>query len=1434
MEVLRSPASAASACTAALQSLHGHADDFDVASVVKLVVGTLRLHASEAALQCAGYVVLDEVARKDDANKAAIIREGGLEVVVAAMDTLRSAADVQTCACSLLRALALDSGNRARIGAAGTTRVVAAAMRAHSGASELQLRGCQVFQPIVYKISNIPMFFAEGGFVEVSRALLDHRGHLGVVKSALDVLYFVVEDVADHVTDDAPLLERLQVGVVGVMAAFPDDAEVQSHSIAVISTLSAGAVEAAAAAGAAPGDSAASFPPWLPAVAGAGALSRLAGAMTAVADNGERMLEAVGLVAMLLSDPRCTDLIRESEGGRALGAARDAMRAALGQAGGGSEAEERWTSDGLDGKFEVLLKDCPDLPDAEHGGGGSDGSGGSGGSGGDGGSGNNGKAGNAGNDGDIDGECKNKADPTRSARTGEGGEQGGAKEGAATGAERGGENKTKTAPPSAPSSAASSNAETKTALVQADPSVSGAATSAVMDTKDTAGATGGAIGGASGAGAGDVERRIAEALASTGPSPGQSASPTAHAALATHGTAGTDKDNTAEGGGDYVAQLAADFERKRVELERSALEDRARVTALEQQLQEAKTTMAAMAATAATAATTATAATAATTAATGSDERLTSGTVDGELSDDQAEVLVLRQQLQSAHAEIEELRSVHVADQDESARRQGRRLESQKTARQVVESLRSTRSELKATQEHCVTLDAVAQELYERLLMAGEEVGVRRRGEREAQSQMSDVLDVLAAEQMMGQQDAPAAFMCASCGALRDAGEAGEGDVGGGNGDGNVGRDVVGRVNAAPLHPEAPMHARDGGEGERGTGGPDGRDVGEYTGAKKATEAGAMLAERDVWAVAQQVFACLCDLGVQAAGGTEDGIPFEIFLQFLNDSGLLGTGMDIDDVSVLMGRLALADAVVEGKTTPIRPGSIGRPPAAVDDLNLEQFCTALAEVSARRALSGDTTLATGGAPIDQRSLLHNLAEDYLTPFLDAYGPNGEDEEGGAGGIGEEEEVDEGDDGPWDDGVGDRGDSGGALRRDADVRRQAWGSRSGYAEKGANVGESNDHSYYRRHGMHDGIDILNQVVLGGSPTRNAPWPQDQDQDRDHQDQDQDQGYDDDAMQGSELRHEGVSGASLLAGLSNGAGRLGATSPLSAGEVERFDRDASYAAQFGAWPVEQEVGREAGRGGGQEAGRGGVNTDPLHRFDAFTGTGGKGDSRRTVGIEEARRGPPVGVDAEDSTEDLDDDGLPPPPPPPGLPPQMEGYIAADAASLPTALDGGGGGRGEGSDRRDGSERTGNEVQDGDRQGAEADVNSQLSDVPSVAWQLAATLVEADDGSGREQQFSPAENAEYMLESLADALRCDATGLVSLKDLHILLQSCNLDNDERACAEVAWWCRADGDGNFRYNTAPLSLHVLNPAHCHIATLPRCHVATLPRCHGVVPSLW
>ena len=1402
MEVLSSPASAAPACTAALQSLHGHADEFDVASVVTLVVGALRLHASEAALQCAGYVVLDEVARKDDANKAAIIREGGLEVVVAAMDTLRSVADVQTSACSLLRALALDSGNRARIGAAGTTRVVAAAMRAHSGASELQLRGCQVFQPIVYKISNIPMFFAEGGFVEVSRALLDHRGHLGVVKSALDVLYFVVEDVADHVTDDAPLLERLQVGVVGVMAAFPDDAEVQSHSIAVISTLSAGAVEAAAAAGAAPGDSAASFPPWLPAVAGAGALSRLAGAMTAVADNGERMLEAVGLVAMLLSDPRCTDLIRESEGGRALGAARDAMRAALGQAGGGSEAEERWESDGLDGKFEVLLKDCPDLPDAEHGGGGSDGSGGSGG-----GSGNNGKTGNAGNARVIDGECKKKADPTRSAKTGEGGEQGGANEGAATGAEGGGENKTKTAPPFPPF-AASSHAETKTALVQADPSVSGAATSAVVDTKDTSGATGRAIGGASGAGAGDVERRIAEALASTGPSSGQSASPTAHAALATHDTAGTGKDSTLEGGGDYVAQLAADFERKRVELERSALEDRARVTALEQQLQEAKTTMAA------------TTATTATTAATGSDERLASGTVDGELSDDQAEVLVLRQQLQSAHAEIEELRSVHEADQDESARRQGRRLESQKTARQVVESLRSTRSELKATQEHCVTLDAVAQELYERLLMAGEEVGVRRRGEREAQSQMSDVLDVLAAEQMMGQQVAPAAFMCASCGVLRDAGEAGEGDVGGGNGDGNVGRDV-GRVNATPLHIEAPMHARDGGEGERGTGGPDGRDVGEYTGAKKATEAGAMLAERDVWAVAQQVFACLCDLGVQAAGGTEDGIPFEIFLQFLNDSGLLGTGMDIDDVSVLMGRLALADAVVEGKTTPVRPGSVGCPAAAVDDLNLEQFCTALAEVSARRALSGDTTLATGGAPIDQRSLLHNLAEDYLTPFLDAYGPNGEDEEGGTGGIGEEEEVGEGDDGPRDDGVGD---SGGALRGDADVRRQAWGSRSGYAGKGGNVGESNDHSYYRRHGMHDGIDILNQVVLGGSPTRNVPWPQDWDQD-------QGQGYgaafqppghvyDDDAMQGSELRHEGVSGANLLAGLSNGAGRLGTTSPLSAGEVERVDRDASYAALFGAWPVEQEVGREMGHERGQEAGRGGVNTDPLHRFDAFTGTGGQGDSRRTVGIEEARRAPPVGVDAEDSTGDLYDDGLPPPPPPPGLPPQMEVYIAADAASLPTALDGGGGGRGGGSDRRDGSDRIDNEVQDGDRQGAEADANSQLSDVPSVAWQLSATLVEADDGSGREQQFSPAENAEYMLESLADALRCDATGLVSLKDLHILLQSCNLDNDERACAEVAWWCRADGDGNFRYNTAPppLSLHFLNPARCHVATLPRC----------------
>lgn len=139
---------------------------------VKALVGAMKEHPQDAAIQELGCAALRNVGSGADAStKAHISAAGGILVVVHAMRRHSSSVAVQEQGLRALRNLAKDSsGNKVAI--AGTVPVIIESMQHHLGSEEIQREGCATLRNLSVAADNQVAIAACGGVTCVVSALL--------------------------------------------------------------------------------------------------------------------------------------------------------------------------------------------------------------------------------------------------------------------------------------------------------------------------------------------------------------------------------------------------------------------------------------------------------------------------------------------------------------------------------------------------------------------------------------------------------------------------------------------------------------------------------------------------------------------------------------------------------------------------------------------------------------------------------------------------------------------------------------------------------------------------------------------------------------------------------------------------------------------------------------------------------------------------------------------------------------------------------------------------------------------------------------------------------------------------------------------------------------------------------------------------------------
>jgi len=152
---------------------------------VQAILAAMSSHASNAALQADGCSALTNVAHGNDANKRTIAAQGGVEVILNAMEEFLGEVKVQRAACWALLTIAGDTVAAGRAASDGAVGALLAAMVNFETEEDVQHFAVWGLLNVSLGSDALAKFVVDSGGVQLAqRSVSNFDGHVGIREKA--------------------------------------------------------------------------------------------------------------------------------------------------------------------------------------------------------------------------------------------------------------------------------------------------------------------------------------------------------------------------------------------------------------------------------------------------------------------------------------------------------------------------------------------------------------------------------------------------------------------------------------------------------------------------------------------------------------------------------------------------------------------------------------------------------------------------------------------------------------------------------------------------------------------------------------------------------------------------------------------------------------------------------------------------------------------------------------------------------------------------------------------------------------------------------------------------------------------------------------------------------------------------------------------------
>eukprot|EP01116_Phalansterium_solitarium_P023314 TRINITY_DN809_c2_g1_i1.p1 TRINITY_DN809_c2_g1~~TRINITY_DN809_c2_g1_i1.p1 ORF type:complete len:257 (-),score=14.09 TRINITY_DN809_c2_g1_i1:235-1005(-) len=135
-------------------------------------------------------------------NEAKVAQAGGIEAIVAAMDTHRESIEVQCSACCALANIAYEDENKAKVALAGGIEAIVEAMNVHLDSASVQEHACWALFSVAFKDDqNRTTVALAGGIEAIVAAMTAHPDSAAVQRNACSALRDIALAREDRVTN---------------------------------------------------------------------------------------------------------------------------------------------------------------------------------------------------------------------------------------------------------------------------------------------------------------------------------------------------------------------------------------------------------------------------------------------------------------------------------------------------------------------------------------------------------------------------------------------------------------------------------------------------------------------------------------------------------------------------------------------------------------------------------------------------------------------------------------------------------------------------------------------------------------------------------------------------------------------------------------------------------------------------------------------------------------------------------------------------------------------------------------------------------------------------------------------------------------------------------------------------------------------------------
>ena len=141
---------------------------------VSSIITNMLEYSDHANVQKGGCAALSDLARSEE-NKTIISHEGGIEVIINAMDNHILNVDVQKYSCKALSSLTHHSDeNRVTVPSEGGIQVILRAMKLHSSHTGIQEAACRALYNLACDLGNSESISDEGGINLIVECMKNH------------------------------------------------------------------------------------------------------------------------------------------------------------------------------------------------------------------------------------------------------------------------------------------------------------------------------------------------------------------------------------------------------------------------------------------------------------------------------------------------------------------------------------------------------------------------------------------------------------------------------------------------------------------------------------------------------------------------------------------------------------------------------------------------------------------------------------------------------------------------------------------------------------------------------------------------------------------------------------------------------------------------------------------------------------------------------------------------------------------------------------------------------------------------------------------------------------------------------------------------------------------------------------------------------------